>query len=483
MNLNKVKDFLIINVDKNIETKSKKKISINYFQSFLSCYYFKLFTKINDELFNEEFHKVYDSNKYLDFFYENFIDNQNVLIFTTYNQLPIEFLPFPNKKYYFSFPLITFYGEKIYSEGKIQLEKNLISDNIVHREHIFDIYMNSNDDYPNQNVMKKVQNSLKNKKMIDDDINTLNIPIRFIKILSNQYFNDKILYLFVNKKIIICDKFKKDKNKIILIRFYQKVNKNSYKSLKNLIINIDDIKYLSIYKKFNHEDLLNVFPTVILKKDALLYNEKNIHEYVPSKNTGGIPRFFTLYPKFEIQEPLYMPDINNYYCTQYKLKESVELLDLTTNIFYLFDETKKTYTYTNYRESKTENKLTDDIFRCIGDSKFTTKINECDIDIITKFEGKTYPNYNRRTPLSLIIWKNVYYSDRNMKILSFFNSLKFNGYFNNFAYAWYKNNIIKLLGNEIVFSNKIIAEKYVKKNKDKVIDLCKNIYANQYKNL
>ena len=449
----------------------------------MSFYYYQLFTKLNHKIIDTEFTKLYNSKKYLDFFNNHFINSQNILIFITYNQIPIEFLPLPNRKYYYCFPLITFYGEKIYNANKIVLDKNLVSDKIVHRERIFDIYIKSNENYLDQNIMKKIQSSLKDKKIDKDEIFTLNIPTEFIKLLPENYFINKILLIYIDNKLIICDNFKKNSELIILNLFYEKINKNTYKSSRNLKINIKNIKYLSIYQKFNHQDLLNVFPIVTLMEDALLYNERNIQEYIPSKNTGGVPRFYTLYPKYEIQEPIYMPDPNNYYCMQYKLKESVNLLDLTTNIYYLFDEVDKKYTYVDYREGRTENKLTDNIFRCIGDSKFLEKINECDIDILTKFEGRTFPNYNKRKALSMIIWKNMYYSDRNIKILSFLDNLNFNGYFNNFSYIWYADDTIKLLGNEVVFINSKIAEKYVKKNKDKVIGLCKNIYTDQYKNL
>ena len=276
MNSDKIRNFFIIKIDKNINKNNKKQYSNAYFKSFISFYYYQLFTKLNKNILNEEFIKLYGTDKYFKFFYNNFIDNQNILIFTIYNQIPIEFLPFPNKKYYYYFPLITFYDGELYSKSKIILDKNLISNKITHRDHIFDIYMKTDKDYPNKNMMKEIQNSLKNKKMIEDEIITLNFPIKFIKMLPNNYLNNKVILLLIDKRLIICDNFIKKENNIILNNFYQKINRNFYKLFKNLTININNLKYLSIFDKFNHKSLLKIYTTLFLKKDELLYNEKNI---------------------------------------------------------------------------------------------------------------------------------------------------------------------------------------------------------------
>ena len=79
----------------------KSSLKEEIYRNMISIYYYKLFNPDADisSLVNKK-HK---------FFFENyFLNYQNPLIFTLYNQIPTEFLPLPDDKFYYFFGSIYF---------------------------------------------------------------------------------------------------------------------------------------------------------------------------------------------------------------------------------------------------------------------------------------------------------------------------------------------------------------------------------------
>ena len=90
------------------ENKSVGK-QFEYFLFFLNFYYYLLLNNINQKYKIKENIKVYIIIQNILIFYDNFINEQNILIFTLYNNIPLNFclIQIINSIEYY--PVITFF--------------------------------------------------------------------------------------------------------------------------------------------------------------------------------------------------------------------------------------------------------------------------------------------------------------------------------------------------------------------------------------
>lgn len=258
--------------------------------------------------------------------YENFVDNFNYLhklIFdgniyldTYYNNLIKYFLPLPFDVLMYS-PVVTFRNtDTFYKLNNIDyLDKISEYDKIIPRSYV-----------------KK-----KNLDMIKHEMD-IHVPIKYFNPINGCIY----LVATENNMLYICDIFE-NKMKIMYSRKNDNINLNLYKegisfemlhnkwAEDNRTIDLENVIYLSAYKKINNDDLFKVFGKCNF--DTSEY--KNLYHYtgldLPDKEFSDLlqdPAFFALTPFFSLEG--FFDDRK---CLSYNIKKNIDnILDLTISI-------------------------------------------------------------------------------------------------------------------------------------------------------
>jgi hypothetical protein len=395
--------------------------SFSFIRSFITFYYYIHIVK-NLEKNNEikkEFKKIYGDTKYFDFFYDSFIINKNPLIFTYFNNIPLNFYPYTSDLFYF-FPVISFYNNKkhFYKFGNIYFDDKLNFKFIKQETYKF------ND--------KEIQ---------------ITIPLKYFTkkvITKNNY-----ILLKINSDYILTKKVEFKNDNEIIIKEYCIKNSDikKYKPTKKIIsLNISDIDYISVLNKITKKLFEKVFNCDTLKKNRILYNYQTNFK----KDLDGV--WFTfLYPKIS---PFKYEKNTNIYCKRIKLIKNLKVLNLNIDIFYnneiVKDLIKKKYKY--IKSTKEYNKYeNDEIYRCVNSAKnlknrlaicnFTKK----DFDFLNsdswyKFQknGKIRQNLGKNF-LYLIIFKNKYLNSHDFYYNTFLEHYNIYSFIYNYGYHFFDN--------------------------------------------
>ena len=411
------------------------------YRNFISIYYYLLFNVKPNDYYKKIIKYFYKQKTTLfqEFFYENFLLNQNIFFFTLYNQLPVEFLPLPKKYYYLCFPLITFMSNTTvnYLYNPITLNKKYINNNVIDINLYWKKY-NENEMKPEE--IKKIKENIPNIKTgtIEDPYDNFQICFNmdYLNKLSNFWFIKKSIMIFTDRPII-SGYFTKKNNEFILHNYYIKNNNVKYEEkTDNKIINIESIKFISVYLPFNNNDVIKCFNMNVLPKNTYLYNQINV-DYV-DKIKNNIPEYFTLTPFVRIQDPLHLLPSNKYLHSEFITNDNIKLLNLTTTIYFNNKLVNKNYLIDS-----------NDLFYCFNNY---SNLKHCNYDLIDGNKINTEVNYNKKLNLFIIIWKNKKFIDHFMSYNYFLKILKINSFFNMMSFIELKNNKIKQLGEEIYIS-------------------------------
>ena len=410
-----IKDVKIINKE------NKEEI----YRNLMSIYYYLLLNNKFDNYYKKIIKYFYKNRTelYQDFFYNNFLFEQNVLFFTLYNQIPFDFLPFPKKIFYFYYPIITFISNNTILNTKF-------NNKIIDKNLYWKLY--SENELNEIKKIKDIDNNIEGTTDTDIyDNYQFYFDINYIKLLSKNFIKNKILFIFTNYPIIV-KKFKINEDKIILFEYYIKISE--YKHIKKkYIINFDKIIYISIYDKITKNKIENCFPKIILNKNTYLYKQINRDYFDKSFEINNYNLWFTLHPFTRILDPLYFLPNNKYIHSEYILNENMNILNISSNIYVNNIIINKNY------KSET------DYFKYF----INIDINITDYDIINSTRKNTEINYNKKNSLLFIIWKNKTYIDTNISFINFLKLLNICSYFNLMSVVKLKNNDIKFLGEEI----------------------------------
>ena len=386
--------------------KSSSKEEI--YRNMISIYYYKLFNPDADIS-----HLV---NKKLTFFFENyFLNYQNPLIFTLYNQIPTEFLPLPEQKFYYFFPIISF--------NRIGWKPKL----------------NSHEKVQNINEIWKYK---LDKKM--ENITTVQERFPSLKVIKNKYYDNVICNLSIKQIFFLPSEF--IKNKLIMIR----TDKKSYVTkdfkigsdsinVESKNINQKDIINIILLKELTKEDIINCFNLTTINPGTYLYHQlKNDKEY----KDEWFWNYFCLNFHSRILNPFEKNILYKY--QEYITIKPISILDISTNSIINNPVT------TNKKYSK---------FQCF-DIDNIKKLNPiCDYELLDVSKRFDEVNYNKKRGLLLLIWKNSTYIDSNMSFTRFLKHYNL-PYFNLMSLVIDKEQP-KLLGEEI-YMNTYLEKKYLK---------------------
>ena len=458
--------FNTIYVPKNNNIKEK-------YRNMISLYYYLLFNnKMNK--YNKKLNKIYGETAelYYDFFHEHFIQKQNVLFFTLYNMLPIEFLPFPKLYMYLKYPIVSFTNNKKrpnnYSDEHIKLDSKFINKSVSN----IDLYWKS---FNKKIEIKKIKDINDMIKYEDSDLyDNLQFlfNIKYIKKLNSDFFKNKVLFLYVRNPII-CEDFKFDleNNTLELYKYYIKNTTDYTYNTNKLIISLKNIRYMYVYASITRDNLLDTFNYDTLKNGTYLYNQKNEGTYNMNKEDKErtdkmIPNWYTLNPNSRILDPLHISPNNKYLIKEFVTMNDIKILNLSTNIFL---------------NNNLISKERLNIFSCSYNIKDNLKY--CDINFIDPDKYTDSINYNKRQALFLIIWKNLLFIDKNTSYLHFLKEFNINSYFSIMSLVKLKNNDVKMLGEELYINFDILKMK-IKKLSEYTSDITKfKNYNKKYKSI
>lgn len=432
--------------------KNQDESSKEYLRSFITFYYYLLLNNISSH--KKEFAKYYKNDKYFDFFKREFIDDHNIMIFTLYNQMPLSFLPYPTRKLYYRYPKITFYKNQ--EDIKKLSEKN---NKIIDVNDLYHTFKKWDKDYPKSDVIENFSKKLAEGKNDNYDNFRIRINSKFIKNIPVNFIKRKLIAIYTNKLIITDNYYFNVKNEEFIINkhFSKQISDTRYnESHHRTTIKFNDINYLSVFDNITKQKVINAFSLSTIKKDAILYNQRyawpeegNMELFKKER----YPSFFTFYNNERVHDPLKLTK-NKYRISEFLLKEDTPMIDLTTNIL-VKNEIKGNhntkYYGPDYRKEK-KGELEDDIFRCMNKDSIKQQLQDCDINILYKFNNFEYePNYNLKSGINLIIWKNTKYMDKSMHIPVYLANLEFYGLINNFSFLKLKDGKYERLSTEIAF--------------------------------
>lgn len=414
------------------------------FRMFISLYYFLLLKdKINIVRDRNNCEKVIsyllkeNIKIYSKFFYENFIENQNIFLFTLYNQIPLQFLKFPNKKLYLKYPLITF------KSASKKLDNRYIGKEVKDIDKIWADYTNNY----SKNI-KKLKNrfpEIKENKQDEYDNFSVYFPIDYLFLLDD-YYRNKTLLIYSDKPIIVVrHEIDREQKRILLKEYYEKRGERYIFNSRRNIINSKEIVYLTILGNITKEGLLKCFKERILRKGTNLYHQVNVNDYekLDENNKKFIYEFFTITPYSRISDPLYLNPESRYLTQEYRVIGDIRLLDITRNI---------------YMDNILKRERVDDLMECFELDSIRGKLEYCDYDYINPDLNMRDINYNKKNGLLLVIWKNTKYVDNTMNFRLFLRLLKIDGYFNIMSLIEKKNGEIKILGEEFFINRRIVTK-------------------------
>ena len=455
--------FNTIYVPKNNNIKEK-------YRNMISLYYYLLFNnKMNK--YNKKLNKIYGETAelYYDFFHEHFIQKQNVLFFTLYNMLPIEFLPFPKLYMYLKYPIVSFTNNKKrpnnYSDEHIKLDSKFINKSVSN----IDLYWKS---FNKKIEIKKIKDINDMIKYEDSDLyDNLQFlfNIKYIKKLNSDFFKNKVLFLYVRNPII-CEDFKFDleNNTLELYKYYIKETSQYNFETNKLIISLKNIRYMYVYATITRDNLLDTFNYDTLKKGTYLYSHINEKKYNMNKEKYINNRiaWYTLNPHSRILDPIYIVPNDKYVTKEFITTYDIKLLNLSTNI---------------YLNNKIISKEKYDISNCLYNIKDNLKY--CDNNFIDPNKYTDSLNYNKKQALLLIIWKNMNFVDKNMNFIDFLKYFNVQSYFNIMSLVKFKNNDVRMLGEEL-YLNVDMFEMKIKKLSEYTSDITKfKNYNKKYENM
>lgn len=419
----------------------KNNNSKELYRNFIMIYYYLLLNNKPKDYYKIILKYFYKdkASTYYKFFNENFYNYQNIFFFTLYNQLPLEFLPLPNSNFYLNYPLITFSNKNTFfseSESPLSLNKNFKSkytkDIAIHWKDLTFYYIG---DTANKKLNEVKPDIKEHKHELYDDFHiTYNTTL--IKNLNETFLKNKILFMFVNNPII-CSKYKFDLHlgKLNIYVYYKKINFEKYIKIETReTFYLKDIKYISFYKNIVKDDIYKCFSNNKLAENTVLYHQINADYY--NKTKIYTPKFFTIDPNINILDPLHLEN-NKYILLEFKLLKEIDILNLTSSIYFNNEITNKDF-----------NKYKDYLLKCYKlDDDLENNLKFCDYDFVNPNLKIWEINYNKKNALLLIIWKNKKIIDRNQNFIPFLLSLGIKSYFNQFSLIKNKNKM-ELLGEE-----------------------------------
>lgn len=410
--------------------------SFQFFRSFITLYYCLLFTKKNDHL--KYFKNIYKSNKYFNLFKNEFINSQNPLIFTYFNNIPYNFYPIFTELHYY-YPIITFFNSnKFYQKGQIKLQGP---------KDFFYQY---------------------NLKISKEEIQ-ITIPINLISEykLPNQYYS-----LIKSKDKLIAASSIKVENDSINILQYKIKNDNYNKSLSNLIIPISEIEFINFLIPITKEGITNSFKLDTIKKNAILYYVLQ-EEYNPINEK----KFFTLIPKLNPFNIGYTLNAD-WTCVRNILKKDLTALNIAVDIFYNNEivNRKTNNKFIDYRDEKYETEMEDELFRCYNyDNVMNERTDICNYNWMKDYGKATLFKNSGKKMIYLLVYKNFFLSDnKSIYYLDFIKNFNFTAMINHYGYIQYKDNK-KFFDLELAFTDAKYTKEYVETLDVKKGD-CKDLY-------
>ena len=426
-----------------------------------------------------------DQLKYTDFFYRHFVKEQNIYFFTLFNQIPIDFLPFPETRQYFKFPIITF-ADSSYT-NTIESMNEFIDEKFIHTHQVKDIdkiwedykhdpnlvNLSLHDKYPDkfQQMDMKQEDGTKYRNFKNS------FPINKIFSLTDDFFKDKTLCIFSDKPII-SRYFKIDRKdrQIVLLKYHEKKDADNYQyNSKKKKLKISSIKYVSVLVKFSRESVINCFFTKQFKKKTRMYHQvkaTNFNKFKDNIDQDKYPiTFYTLTPFTNVIDPLYINPGDIYMTREYRLIRDIDSLDLTKNIY-----TDNELIHTN---------ISTDNHECFDSESIRTRSQYCNYDVVDPKLNINNLNYNKKSALLMLIWKNSRYIDKRMGFIYFLKILKIPSFFNimslvNVDKGSDEQQGFKLLGEEI-YIDKNIVNNHVKSVTDFTRDMNQFTIDEKYK--
>lgn len=409
---------------KPLRLNTDENLSFFYFRSFITYYYCIIFSKNNSENVKKYFELVYGDNKYFNLFKNEFLTNQNPLIFTYFNNIPFAFYPYPEELYYY-YPIITFYGNsRFYQKGPIKMKG-------------------------------KLNGSFQRTPKLDKNEIQITIPINLLskyKIPNNYYFLAKI-----GNKIIATKNISIIGNELIIHNY--KIKTNKYRDVKEkLSIKLDDIEYCSFLQPLTQEKFLRCFKIDEIKKDSWLY-------YVSRWEDESKQNFFTFFPKINMFDVDVKLDFD-WKCTRNKLVKNLKVLNLVVDIFYNNEIVNKKVDlkFLDYKKENYEEEIEDYLFRCLNyDKEMDKRKDICNYNIMEAMGSQTFVKNKGKKMINLLIFKNhhflnykeIYYSD-------FLEKYGIIAFVYHYGYLL-KNNTRKYYDMELGFTNSKYRNEYVKK--------------------
>jgi len=380
--------------------KSSSKEEI--YRNLISIYYYKLFNPDAD--INSLISKKHK------FFFENyFLNYQNPLIFTLYNQIPIEFLPLSDQKFYYFFPMISFI--KIGWQSKLNSHEKV--------RNINEIWKYKLDNNIKNIIFQKRFPSLKVVKNTFYDNVTCNFSIKLLFSLPSEFIKNKLIMVLTNKESYVTNDFKIGSDFI---------------NVKGKVINKNDLINVILLKELTRKDIINCFNLTTIDPGTYLYHQIKIDKNIDDEITHN---FFCLNFYSRILHPF---DKNILYKYQeYITLKPISILDISTNSILNNPITM------NKKYSK---------FHCF-DIDNIKKLNPiCDYDFIDVRKRFNEVNYNKKRGLLLLIWKNSNYIDSSISFITFLNNFNL-PYFNIMSLV-IDNEQPKLLGEEIFLNTNLV---------------------------
>jgi hypothetical protein len=418
--------------------KSDENLAFSYFRSFITFYYYALFSA-NKSIDNikKYYKRAYGSEKYFSLFKKEFLDLPNPLIFTYFNTIPHIFFPYFEEMYLY-FPIITFYGKDgFYKKGFIKYPGKING-----------IYQ-------------------KNVKISDTEIQ-ITIPINLL--MSYKFPKDYYILMKIGKKIVASSNVSVLNGEMI-IKNYKLKNKKDFKNTgEDMKVKLDEIELVYVLVPITKEGISNIFKTDTIKKDSWIY-------YVVSDKSMNLSWFYSLYPKinmFDLDLKFDLP----WRCARSIITKDLNVLNLTVDIFYNNEivNRKINNIYLDLRDDKYEHILQDDLFRCLStDKKSDSRRDICNFNIMMPYGEDTFARNKGKKMINLLLFKNnTFINYSKYYYVNFIKEFGYKAFI--YHYGFIPKNDKKIYYDmELGFTDKEYIKEYVKKV-DEVKGECQNIY-------
>ena len=366
--------------------------NIKIFEKMLIFYYKLLIVnKLTDNNFiSREYNKYIQDIKYISIFKKLYLDNQNLGIFTIFNNIPDILHPLEKNIYmdygsYISFLDLKYFKKK--DKDIIILKNNILK----YKKYYYPLIYQDIAPYNN------------NKKYI---------YVNIIYFDFEKYNNNKYCLLFITKNNgIYC----------YVNGIYKKKEKTQW-IINNYKLEIEDIIYLTILRKITTEDISNVFNEYyILKKNTKLYsyynNKKEKISWYSLKNDENLKDPYKIdYKKNDI---LY----KHIGIVLYDIKCINLSIDILSN--------------NNIKKSNNINDFLDNIYNIKNiNKKYKNKIYNGNLNkILSKTDNnKIWPDNKGKRLLNEIMTKSSNFNNTNIYYFNFIEQYGFNSIINSYGY-------------------------------------------------